>query len=285
MGWFDFLKRKEFEQEEKDWTKLLPKDLVDIFLSKIKNNSQATTDSTISGGFGEFGLEKTNPIPTYGIPNNETYLFSLRTANGNVLRYRRNGSIEVDNINEPVDEYEIYNFEGDVIAYLYLSPYHWKTSAKAPIGFYINGQSKQTARNISSPKVAFKQRSAYEEYQISLKAEVQRKKRTKERLEKLKREKAANSRALEEYQRAKYKPDWKKHKRILEQHCITSLYHFTDRSNLQSIKQHGALFSWHHCETNSIKIPVPGGNQLSRDLDTRKGLQDFVRVSFTNSTL
>lgn len=283
MGWFDFFKRKEFVQEEKDWTTLLPKDLVDSFLSKIKNNLQATRESTISSGIGEFGLEKTNPIPTYGIPNNETYLFSLRTANGNVLRYRRNGSIEVDNINEPVDEYEIYNYEGDVIAYLYLSPYHWKTSSKAPIGFYINGQSKRTSRGILSPKIAFKQKSAYEEYQLTLKAEEERKRRSKERLEKLNREKAARANAVKEYQRTKFKSNWKDFSHVLEENKITSLYHFTDRSNLKSIKQYGALFSWHHCITNNISIPVPGGNQLSRDLDTRKGLQDFVRASFTRN--
>ena len=283
MGLLDFFKKKPFIQEERDWVSSLPRELVEGFLKKIKENPQACNTDEIPNLKGEFGLEKTNPIPTYGIPNNETYLYSLRTSNGDVLRYRRNGSIEVDSINEPVDEYEIYNYEGDVIAYLYLSPYHWKTSTKAPIGFYVNGQSKRTARNITSPKVAFKQKSAYEEYQTSLKAEEQRKERAKERLERLNREAAAKARAVEEYQTAKYKPDWKKYKGILSQQGITSLYHFTDRSNLQSIKQHGALFSWHHCDTNSILIPVPGGNQLSRDLDTSKGLQDFVRVSFTRS--
>lgn len=43
------------------------------------------------------------------------------------------------------------------------------------------------------------------------------------------------------------------------------------------------MYSWHYCVTNNIDIPVPGGNQLSRDLDTRNGLQDYVRVSFTRS--
>lgn len=283
MGWFNLFKPKEFEHEEKDWTSLLPKELVDGFLSKIKSNPQATSSPTIPNTKGEFGLEKTNPIPTYGIPNNETYLLSLRTANGKALRYRRNGSLEVENIYEPVDEYEVYNYEGDVIAYLYLSPYHWKTSTKAPVGFYINGQSKSTVRGITSPKLAFKQKSAIEEYQLALKLEEQRKKRHKERLEKKKQEEALQVQVVEEYQRTKFKANWKDYNEVLLEHGIRSLYHFTDRSNLESIKRHGALLSWYYCQTNGIDIPVPGGNQLSRELDTRKGLQDYVRVSFTRN--
>jgi len=41
------------------------------------------------------------------------------------------------------------------------------------------------------------------------------------------------------------KPDWMEYRRILEQNGITDLYHFTDRSNLPSIKHHRGLYSWH----------------------------------------
>ena len=63
-------------------------------------------------------------------------------------------------------------------------------------------------------------------------------------------------------------------------HRVTKLYHFTDRSNLQSIKQNGGLYSWHYLLNNNIAINRPGGDNLSRMLDSRHGLQNFVRTSF-----
>lgn len=35
--------------------------------------------------------------------------------------------------------------------------------------------------------------------------------------------------------------------RILKEHGINSLYHFTDRKNLESIIRHGGLYSWGDC--------------------------------------
>lgn len=265
MGFFDFLKIKKSNQLKEDWTKTFPKEIVEKFLSEIKDNTQACEIDEIPGGIGEFGLEKTNPIPTYGIPSSQEYLYSLRTINGEVLRYRRTGSINVDNINKPVDEYEIFNFQGETIAFIYISPYHWGTSSKPPIGFYVKGKSKRTARIAAPPVETFNQKSVYEAYVAKLRA--------------------ADKRKYEEQKQRtlNFKSDWEKFKEILSDKNIYTLYHFTDRSNLKSIKKHKGLYSWHHCATNGISIPVPGGNQLSRDLDTRKGLQDFVRVSFTRS--
>lgn len=85
------------------------------------------------------------------------------------------------------------------------------------------------------------------------------------------------------FKKPEYKNDWQEFKNILNTHNITSLFHFTDRANLKSIESHGALFSWHYCVTNNIIIPSSGGNQLSRELDISKGLQNYVRVSFTRS--
>lgn len=262
LNFFNFRKRKDVNPE---WITSMPKELVEGFLSRIKNNSQATKEDTILEGIGEFGLEKSNPIPTFGIPEKENYLRSLRTSNGDYLRYRRTGSLEVENINHPVDEYEIFNYQGETIAFLYFSAYHWRTSQKSPIGFYLEGGSKKTARISGPPVEVFNQHSAYAEFLEKIQKEEERKyQEQKKRTE-------------------NYKPDWEEYKKILTANQIHTLYHFTDRENLKSIKKHGALYSWHYCITNNIDIPVPGGNQLSRDLDTRKGLQDYVRVSFTRS--
>jgi hypothetical protein len=82
-------------------------------------------------------------------------------------------------------------------------------------------------------------------------------------------------------QQSEYKPDWEQYQKLLQSNNIDTLYHFTDRANLQSIKEHGALYSWDYCMKNNIHIPIPGGDELSRSLDSRDNLENFVRISFT----
>lgn len=78
------------------------------------------------------------------------------------------------------------------------------------------------------------------------------------------------------------KDNWKDYADILKKYKITKLYHFTDRDNLDSIISNGGLFSWKDCEEKQIKITKPGGNINSHSLDERDGLENYVRVSFTN---
>ena len=234
-------------------------------LSEINSNPQASKSDIILGGIGEFGLEKTNPIPTYGIPSKTAYLNSLRTSNGERIGYRRTGSFEVENIVKPIDEYEIFNFQGETIAFLYFSAYHWKTSIKSPLGFYLFGHSKQTAKLYTTPLVAFNQQSAYSDY--LKKFEFEESLKLKEQLKRT----------------SDFKSDWEKLKKVFIDNEIKSLFHFTDKANLKLIKKHGGLYSWHHCVANKISIPFPGGNELSRNLDKSKGLEDYVRVSFTRN--
>jgi hypothetical protein len=61
---------------------------------------------------------------------------------------------------------------------------------------------------------------------------------------------------------------------------ITYFYHFTDESNINSIKLNGGLYSWLFCEENNIEINKPGGDDISRSLDERHDLENFVRLSF-----
>ena len=76
------------------------------------------------------------------------------------------------------------------------------------------------------------------------------------------------------------KNNYDEFKKLIEQHHITTLYHFTDRENLESIIKNGGLYSWADCEQKGINISKPGGSMASRDLDRRDNLQNFVRVSF-----
>lgn len=64
----------------------------------------------------------------------------------------------------------------------------------------------------------------------------------------------------------------------LRRHNITKLYHFTDRSNLNSIVKYGGLYSWSALKEYNIASKT-GGDYLSHSLDSRYGLQDYVRLS------
>ncbi|HEY7809763.1 MAG TPA: DarT ssDNA thymidine ADP-ribosyltransferase family protein [Allosphingosinicella sp.] len=54
-------------------------------------------------------------------------------------------------------------------------------------------------------------------------------------------------------------------------------YHFTDKRNLPTIREHG-LLSLQELEKRGLKIPAPGGNDWSHDADRRKSLDDFVHL-------
>ena len=59
------------------------------------------------------------------------------------------------------------------------------------------------------------------------------------------------------------------------------LYHFTDERNVQSILKYG-LLSWY--QLDCLNLPYhPGSNSLSRNLDSRKNLQDYVRLCLNTS--
>jgi hypothetical protein len=77
-----------------------------------------------------------------------------------------------------------------------------------------------------------------------------------------------------------YKPNAEAFGIIIKKNGLYKLYHFTDRSNIESIMKHGHLYSWKYCEENNIAIPAPGGNQESRKYDSDKKLENYVRVSF-----
>ena len=74
------------------------------------------------------------------------------------------------------------------------------------------------------------------------------------------------------------KSNWLEFKAILHQNGINKLFHFTDRENLESIIKNGGIYSWADCEEKNIVIAKPGGGQLSRSLDSRDGLQHYVRL-------
>lgn len=112
----------------------------------------------------------------------------------------------------------------------------------------------------------------------------------REQEEKEQRERDAKRREIEEkHKREKQalkellvkKSNWYEFQQVLEQNGITKLYHFTDKANIKSIKEHGGLYSWHYCDRHNIQIPRSGGSSGSRYNDRVNGKIDFVRVAFT----
>jgi hypothetical protein len=123
--WF---KKKKKEEETPDWVKSILG-----AMGKIKSE-KGTDQDEMPEGYGEFGLEVTNPIPMSSIPATYFYLRKLRTQNGNAITYKRIGSMRASNIESLIDSYTIY--ENNVkIAILYICPYNRKDSTKTPKKF------------------------------------------------------------------------------------------------------------------------------------------------------
>jgi len=55
------------------------------------------------------------------------------------------------------------------------------------------------------------------------------------------------------------------------------LYHFTDSRNINSIKKFG-LLSWPLIDSYGIEA-IKGSNPLSREIDKRKGFEEYVRLA------
>ena len=78
----------------------------------------------------------------------------------------------------------------------------------------------------------------------------------------------------------KFKTEKEEILQFLRSKGIRYFYHFTDESNISSIKLNGGLYSWFFCENNGIEINKPGGNSTSRNLDQKYNIENFVRLSF-----
>lgn len=78
----------------------------------------------------------------------------------------------------------------------------------------------------------------------------------------------------------KYKSNTEQILRLLRNKNIRYLYHFTSAENIPSIKKNKGLYSWDYMDRHCITIPVAGGDIMSRSLDMKYNLQDYVRLSF-----
>ncbi|MFC1609003.1 hypothetical protein ACFL2R_02780 [Patescibacteria group bacterium] len=91
----------------------------------------------IPGGYGDYGYSSNNPIPTKGVKESNLYLDNLLLENGNNIKWERTGSLLVDNIENMIDEYDIFKITGEHIVAIYISSYQRRNSMKAPKGFRL----------------------------------------------------------------------------------------------------------------------------------------------------
>jgi len=64
---------------------------------------------------------------------------------------------------------------------------------------------------------------------------------------------------------------------------IPFLYHFTDRRNLDLIRQRGGLFPLADLEDAGLEIPAPGSDEGSRLVDRRRNLHRYVHLCFKSN--
>ncbi len=59
------------------------------------------------------------------------------------------------------------------------------------------------------------------------------------------------------------------------------LFHFTDRRNIEKIKERGGLFSFKELYNSNINGIFCGGNDWSHEADQMRGVDDYVHLCFT----
>lgn len=127
MSIFNFFKKKKNDPMS---------DLLEVFAKGIAESGLSV--DTLPGGYGEYGLVETNPIPTNFAFGSDEYLSKIRTMNGKAIKYSRIGSVGAENFpNSPVDMYKIQSLAGEELSIFYLCMYHKRNSNKAPDGFYL----------------------------------------------------------------------------------------------------------------------------------------------------
>ncbi len=66
----------------------------------------------------------------------------------------------------------------------------------------------------------------------------------------------------------------------LQKYGVDGIWHFTDRTNVQSIIDNRGLLSLTESRRRNLAIPKPGGNQWSHDADARNGVAQYVHLAF-----
>lgn len=128
-GYYDKMNRmfNDMENDSDDENELFG-DLPWIYSKGVRSDE-------IPNGYGEYGLCKTNPVPTISIQCAGRYLSRLRFR-GNPVDANRLGSTSSDVTPGSIDVYKLSVSDQDV-ATIFICPYHKRNSRKAPNGFTL----------------------------------------------------------------------------------------------------------------------------------------------------
>jgi hypothetical protein len=135
MGLFDSFKKRTSPAPNPSQQEAML-ELLKAFNESIQKNGLDVDE--LPNGQGEFGLEKTNPIPTNTAFGSDAYLKRLRTPDGKPIKFSRIGSFGVDLFpGQSIDGYNVESASGEKLPTLWLNMYHKRNSNKAPKGFYL----------------------------------------------------------------------------------------------------------------------------------------------------
>jgi hypothetical protein len=97
-----------------------------------------TEDNKVIGGYGIYGFDATNPIPTMSIPESYGWLMNLTTENDEEITYQRIGQCEAPNIKNGIDKYILFaNGKELATIYIYVCPFSKINSLKPPEDFKL----------------------------------------------------------------------------------------------------------------------------------------------------
>lgn len=131
MGLLGFFGKKKKENQE---AAELMKALIQY---QVESRKDGVDTDDIPKGYGPYGLCKTNPVPTRGIPGSNEYISRLRTKDGRSVESSRIGSTSAEDVTSgAIDMYSISS-GGVSLGTVYLCPYHKRNSGKAPEGFRL----------------------------------------------------------------------------------------------------------------------------------------------------
>lgn len=65
-----------------------------------------------------------------------------------------------------------------------------------------------------------------------------------------------------------------------KRYSVIHFYHFTDRCNLDLIRELGGLYSFAKLRELGVEPPIPGGNDWSQEADILKGLDRYIHLCF-----
>lgn len=112
------------------------REILEAFGDFNESNSDSLAEINTRGA-PDYGWDSEEPISVCGIPDAYLYLSRLRTLDGAPIRFERKGSLTVDGYDNLVDEYVIFDLNGNELGCLYIFPYGTSNPNKCPEGLKL----------------------------------------------------------------------------------------------------------------------------------------------------